>query len=114
MDPNQDLFIYFLSELIIILEISSNYILKVLKPLYSVLKTDNHWFATYQNYHINYLFIIESNSNSCLLYRYDLLGIVDLQTNDTLMLANNTFTTIDEKAIKMVKFITNKRDYFFI
>jgi hypothetical protein len=35
--------------------INNNLILKVLKPLYKVLKAGNHWFKTYYTYYIKNL-----------------------------------------------------------
>ncbi len=51
----------------------------------------------------------DSTYNPCLIYRCEPFGIVGLQTDDTLMLANNTFAAIEEEAIKTAKFITKER-----
>lgn len=76
---SQSRFFYLaLLKLIIIIGALSDYILKVMKSLYNVLKANNHWFATYHNYHINNLAITESTYNRYLLYKYDLFSIVDL------------------------------------
>lgn len=87
---------------------SSSCILKVVKPLYSVPEAGNHRFAMYHNYHINTLGMTESTYDPCLLHRYEPFGTIGLQTDDTLMLANNTFASMEEEAIKTAKFITKE------
>lgn len=47
--------------------------------------------------------------NSCLFFKCELLNIVDLQINNTLILVNNTFATIEKGAIKIAKFMNKKR-----
>ncbi len=108
-DLNRDFFIRPPPELITMMGASSDCILKVVKPLYGVPEAGNHWFATYHNYHINDLSMTESTYDPCLLYRCEPYGIVGLQTDDTLMLANNTFAAIEEEAIKTAKLMTKQR-----
>src|SRR6266702_4259539 len=43
-------------------------ILRVIKPLYSVPETSNHWFNIYHRHHLNKLQINQSIYNPCLLY----------------------------------------------
>lgn len=94
LDFNQDIFIYLSLELITIIRTSSDYILKIVKSLYSVPEAGNHWFATYQPYHINNLVMLKLPYDPCLISRYELFDIISLQTKDTLILPNNTFTVI--------------------
>lgn len=89
--------------------ILSDYILKVVKPLYGVPEAGNHWFVTYYNYHINDFSMTESTYKPCLLYRCKPFGLVGPQTDDTLILANDTFATAKEEAIKTPKFMTKKQ-----
>ena len=110
-DLNQDFFICLPPELITMIEASSNRILKVVKSLYDVPEAGKNWFAIYHNYHINNFSMTESTYNLSLLYRYEPFSIVGLQTDDTLMLANNNFTAIEEEAIKTAKFMTKKQAY---
>ena len=70
---------------------SSKCILKVVNPFYSISEAGNYWFAKYHNHFINIYAISESNYDSSLFHRYELFGIVKLQTNDILMLVNNIF-----------------------
>ena len=55
--------------------------------------------------------MIESIYKFHLLFKYKLFDIVDLQTDNILILANHNFIAIQEKAIKMAKFITKKQAY---
>lgn len=96
------------------LGVAPDCILKVVKPLYSVFKTENYWFAIYHSHHINKLGMKQSTYNPCLLYRSDPLGIIGLQTDNTLLLANNTFANAEEKAIKHAKLMSKDQDYLTI
>ena len=62
-----------------------------MKPLYSVSEVGYHWFATDHIYHEDKLKIKESTYNLCLLYCSDLCNIVEMQTDNTLILVNNDF-----------------------
>ncbi len=50
----------------------------------------------------------ESTYDPCLLHRCESFGTVGLQTDDTLMLTNNTFAFMAEEAIKTAKFMTKE------
>ena len=88
---------------------SSNCILKVVKPVYSVAEAGNHWFVTYHNNYINTFSITELTYDPYLFSRCESFGMVDLQTDDTLMLTKNTLTAMEEEAMKTAKFITKER-----
>ena len=91
---------------------SSSCILKVVKPLYGVPEAGNHWFATYHNYYINNFSMTESTYDPCLLQKCEPSGIIGLHTDETVMLANNTFAAMEEEAIKTAKFMTKKQACF--
>lgn len=93
---------------------SSSYIWKGVKFFYDIPEASNHWFAMYQNYHINSFSMTESICNPCLLQKYELFSIVRLQIDNTLILANNTFTAMEEEAINMVKFMTKEQAYLLL
>ena len=90
---------------------SFNCILKVVKPLYGVPKAGNHWFATYYTHHIDKLSIEQSTYDPCLLFKSNPLGIVGLQTDDTLLLADDTFADAEEDAIKYAKLMSKDRNH---
>ena len=93
---NRDFFVYLLLEL----GLKDGLILRVIKPLYNVPETSNHWFNTYHRHHLNKLQINQSIYNPCLLYtNSNSFGIVGLQTNDILFLTNKTF--VEAKEVKL-------------
>lgn len=55
--------------------------------------------------------MIESTYDSYLLFRFKPLGIVGMQTNNTLILADNNFANIEKETIKSTKIITKDREY---
>ena len=57
---------------------SSNYIMKVVKSVYSVPEAGNHWFVTYHNNYINTLSITELTYDPYLFLRCESFGMVDL------------------------------------
>src|SRR6266702_7691263 len=92
---NKDFFVRPLPEL----GLKNGLILRVIKPLYSVLETGNHWFNIYYHHHLNKLRMNQSIYNLCLLYmNSNGFGIIGLQTNDILFLINKTF--VETKEIK--------------
>ena len=54
----------------------------------------------------------KSTFDPCLFFRSELLGIVRMQTDNTLILADNNFASTKEEAIKSAKIITKDREYF--
>lgn len=54
----------------------------------------------------------ESVYNLCLLYRSGPLQIMGMQTNNTLILANNNFANKEEKVVRNVKIMTKDWEYF--
>ena len=80
-----------------------------MKPLYSVPEAGNYWFATYHIYHKKKLGIIESIYNLCIFYSLSSFGIVEMQTDNTLILADNNFASTKENAIRLAKIMTKDR-----
>lgn len=66
---------------------------------------DNHWFATYHIYYKEKLTMEKLVYNFYLLYKSSLLGIMGIQTDDTLILANKNFANKEKAKIKVVKII---------
>lgn len=94
---------------------SSDNVLKVIKPLYGVPEAGNHWFATYHSHHIDKLEMKQSTYDLYLLYKSEpQLGIIGLQTDDTLILAEKSFADAEEDAIKRAKLISKDRDHLTI
>ena len=88
-------------------------VMKVIKPLYGIPEAGAHWFNTYHTHHINKLSMMESTYDSCLLYTDGNdkgFGVVGLQTDDTLILANDIFAAAEEKELKEAKLLAKDRE----
>lgn len=107
---NRDFFIRPPPELATMLGAPLDCIMKVIKPLYGVPEAGNHWFATYHRHHTEALGMTESTYDSCFLFKHQPLGLVGLQTDDTLILADDAFATDEEEAIRAANFMTKQRD----
>lgn len=92
--------------------------LRVIKPLYGVPEAGNHWFNTYHQHHLSKLDMNQSTFDPCLLYTPPKVdstnksgfGIVGLQTDDTLFLANQAFADLEELKLKEAKFQAKPRE----
>jgi hypothetical protein len=88
-----------------------NTILKLVRPLYGVPEAGNHWFQTYHRYHHKKLKMEQSTYDPCLLFmKEDNIGIISLQTNNTLLLANKDFEAEEERELLKVGFLTKERE----
>jgi hypothetical protein len=88
-----------------------NTILKLVRPLYGVPEAGNHWFQTYHRYHREKLKMEQSTYDPCLLFtKGDNIGIIGLQTDDTLLLADRDFAAEEEKELQKVGFLTKERE----
>ncbi len=94
------------------MRISSECILKVIKPLYDVSKADNHWLKTYHDHHTDKLNMIQSTYDSCLLYIFSHIdmSIVSMQIDDTLILADQSFAIAEDEAIVSAKIMIKTRE----
>lgn len=81
------------------LGLSNGLVLQVVKPLYGIPEAGNHWYNTYHKHHINRLKMTTSSYDSCLLFNNnnDTFGIVGLQTDDTLFVANKRFVELEKQ-----------------
>jgi hypothetical protein len=115
---NRDFYVQSSPELIKLMGIFSDCILKVVKSLYGVSKAGNHWFKTYHGHHTDKLGMIQFTYNSCLLYiitkdtiasRID-MGIVGMQIDDTLILIDQSFAIAEKEAIHSAKIMIKARE----
>lgn len=74
-----------------------------MKPFYSVLEPNNYWFTTYYMHYKEKLGIAESTYNFYLLYKSGPLAVVEMQTDNTLILIDNNLASNKEEAIKVLK-----------
>ncbi len=105
---NRQFFIRSLFEL----DLSKNSILRVVKSLYDVFETKTHWFNTYQKHHKNNLMMIKSLFDLCLLHIEFInhFELVDIQTDDTLILADDEFVALEKKKLVRAHLTFKKRE----
>ena len=82
--------------------------MKVVKPLYGVPEAGNHWFKTYHSHHIQQLYMNQSMYDPCLLQSNEPFGIIGLQTDDTLFLADETFINTEQNELYKAKFMAKE------
>lgn len=87
-------------------------IMVVLKPLYGIAEAGTHWWATYFTHHKEHLLMNTSTYDPCLLISTvkDAFGIVGMQTDDTLILCDENFSTIEEKELVKAKLIAKPKE----
>ena len=81
-------------------------ILQVIKPLYGIPESGNHWFSTFHKHHLEKLMMKQSTFDPCLLStnKGDPIGIAGLQTDDVLFAGNKEFAKAEDEAIRKEKF----------
>ncbi len=111
LELNRDFYIWPPTELISLLNAKLDYIVKVIKPFYNILEAGNHWFVTYHMHYKEKLGMTESIYDPCLLFRSEPLGIMRMQIDDKLILADNNFASTEKNAIKLAKIMIKDRKY---
>jgi hypothetical protein len=112
---NRDFYIKPPRELGLELGIEKGSILKVIKPLYGVPEAGNHWFKTYYNHHVKELGMKPSTYDPCLLWHnQESFGLVGLQTDDTLFLADQSFATAEQKQLEKAGFLAKDREHLAV
>ncbi len=95
------------------LRLQSDSILNIIKPLYGVPEAENYWFNTYHRHCLRKLSMTQSTYDPGLLYT-DInscgFGIVGLQTDDTLFLADKTFAIKEEEQLHKAKLLAKERE----
>ena len=109
---NREFYVKSFHKFVSIMKTSYNCIFKVMKSLYEMFETNNHWFFIYHKYHIKKFVIIESTYDSCLFHNIELFDLIDLQTDDTLIFVNNDFVIKKNEVIKTVNIMIKKRECF--
>jgi hypothetical protein len=88
-------------------------ILKVIRPLYGIPEAGNHWFRTYHRHHTDRLNMKTSSFDPCLLHCTEPdngFGIIGMQTDDTLLLADNLFATREQSEIENAAIVCKPRE----
>lgn len=96
-----------------ILGMADDEVLICLKPLYGIPEAGTHWFATYIKHHLVNLDMEQSTYDPCLLISKTnskgIFGLVGLQTDDTLILANKLFTDLEAEQLKSENLLAKER-----
>ena len=76
-------------------------IMVVVKPLYGLAEAGTHWWATYSKHHKEKLMMETSTYDPCFLITTskDKFGVVGMQTDDTIILADEKFSELEEKEL---------------
>lgn len=85
-----------------------------MKLLYSVSKAGNNSYAIYHTHHKEKSGMRESTYNLYFLDKTSPFSIIEMQTKDILIFADNDFISKDNKAIKSAKIITKNRNILFL
>ena len=91
------------------LKLQEGSVLNIVKPLYGVPEAGNHWFKTYHNHHTEKLDMLQSTYDPCLLTSKNGVGIIGLQTDDTLILADEDFAIAEEIQLNKAGFQAKER-----
>ncbi|KAI1005542.1 hypothetical protein K3495_g2676 [Podosphaera aphanis] len=93
------------------LQLPTNTILQVIKPLYGIPEAGNHWYYTYQQHYIEKLEISKSTYDPCLLHTNSIgFGVVGSQTDDTFFIADQKFAIQEQKKLNEAKFAAKDRE----
>ena len=111
---NRDFYVRSFHEFVKIMKTLFDCILKMMKSLYEIFETDNHWFFIYHKHHIERFVMIESIYDSCLFYRIESFVVIDFRTDDILIFVNNDFAIKKNEVIKTVNIMFKQRECFII
>ena len=87
--------------------------LKVVRPLYGIPEAGNHWFRTYHKHHVEKLNMETSTYDPCLLHCSNSeqgFGVIGMQTDDTLIVADNAFAAREEEEIQRANILCKPRE----
>jgi transposase InsO family protein len=97
-------------ELARLLGVEEGTILQIMRPLYGIPESGNHWFHTYHSHHTTELGMEPSTYDPCLLCRKQPFGVVGLQTDDTLFVGDEEFAELEQQQLHKAKFMAKDRD----
>lgn len=86
-------------------------IIHILKPLYGIAEAGTHWHVTYLGHHVKALEMEQSAHDPCLLVTKTpgVFGLVGMQTDDTLILANKPFADKEDEKLAEAGFAAKPR-----
>jgi hypothetical protein len=84
----------------------------VIRPLYRIAEAGTYWWATYSKYYKDKLFMAISTYDPCLLITIieNGFGIVGIQTDDIIILADEPFSTLKKNELLNAKFIAKSKE----
>jgi hypothetical protein len=84
----------------------------IIKSLYKIAKAGIYWWAIYSKYHKDKLFMAISTYDLCLLITITENGfsIVRIQTDDTIILTDESFSILKKNELLNAKFITKSKE----
>src|SRR5271156_4410118 len=82
----------------------------VVKPLYGIAEAGTHWWATYSKHHKEKLLMTTSTYDPCfLISTTDKFGVVGMQIDDTIILADEQFAALEEDELIKVKLLAKPK-----
>jgi hypothetical protein len=82
-----------------------NTIIVVLKPLYRIPEARTYWWAIYYKHYKEKLSIIISTYDPCfLITTKEVFGLIEMQTDNTLIIASEEFSVLENDELSKVKF----------
>lgn len=93
-------------ELVKFMNLPTETIMRVLKPLYGIPEAGNHWFGTYIRHLKEKLSMEQSAHDPCLLITKagNPFGVTGMQVDDTLFLGSEEFVKIEDRELKKAGF----------
>ena len=88
---NRNFYVKSFHEFVKIMKTSFDCILKMMKSLYKIFETNNHWFFIYHKHHIERFVMIKSIYDSCLFHCIESFAVIDFQIDDILIFVNDDF-----------------------
>ena len=74
---NREFYVKSFHEFVSIMKTSYDCIFKIIKSLYEMFETNNHWFFIYHKHHIKKFVMIELTYDSCLFHSIKLFDLID-------------------------------------
>ncbi len=107
------------------IDLSDDAILRIIKSLYDVSEAEAHWFNTYHDHHKKNLNMTKSTYDFCLLFinqnessnnfiNQSIFELIEMQTDDMLMLKDDRFAELEESELKKAKLMFKKRKVLII
>jgi hypothetical protein len=88
-----------------------NTIIVVLKPLYRIPKAGTYWWAIYYKHYKEKLsMVISTYDPYFLITTKEVFGLVGMQTNNTLILALEEFSVIEDNKLSKAKFLIKLKE----